>query len=193
MADAGSLRDEPSEVEVVSHDVVFEGRVWDIVSERFAYGDGELTREFMAHPGAAAIVAVDPERRVLLIQQYRHPIGERDWELPAGLLDVAGESPLEAARRELAEEADLTAGVWDELGAVHLSPGGSSELIHLFLARELSATEAAFARDAEEAGIVVEWIPLDEAVRAVVDGRFRNAITGMGVLLAAERLRGTDR
>ena len=193
MTDAGSLRDEPFEVDVAARDVVFDGRVWDIVSDRFAYGDGELTREYTAHPGAAAIVALDAEGRMLLIQQYRHPIGERDWELPAGLLDVPGESPLAAAQRELAEEADLVAGDWQELGAVHPSPGGSSELIRLFLARDLSATDAAFARDAEEADIRVEWVPLDDAVRAVVEGRFRNAITGMGVLLAAERRRGDAR
>lgn len=184
------LRDEAHEVEIVESEVAFRGIVWDIVSERFAYGDDQLTRQYLAHPGAAAVVALDADERVLLIQQYRHPIGERDWELPAGLLDVAGESPLEAAKRELAEEADLEAADWQELSAVHLSPGGTSELIHLFLARDLTPTDGAFDREGEEADMRVEWLPLDEAVRAVVEGRFRNATTGMGLLLTAARLRG---
>ena len=187
---AEELRDEPHEVDIRSSEVAFHGIVWDIVSDRFAYGDGELTRQYLAHPGAAAIVALDADERVLLIQQYRHPIGERDWELPAGLLDVEGESPLEAARRELAEEADLEAGDWQELTAVHLSPGGTSELIHLFLARDLRSTGAAFDREGEEADMRVEWVPLDEAIRAVGEGRFRNATTAIGVLLTAARLRG---
>lgn len=186
---ADALRDEESPVEVLSSERAFAGMVWDIRSDTFRYGDGELTRQYIAHPGAAAVVALDEQERVLLIQQYRHPIGERDWEIPAGLLDVPGEDPLAAARRELAEEADLRAEEWLPLSSVHLTPGSSSELIHLFLARGLSATAEAFARDAEEADIRVEWIALEEAVRAVTDGRFRNATTGMALLLAAARLR----
>ncbi|GAA4786116.1 NUDIX hydrolase [Microbacterium gilvum] len=189
MAVRDDLHDEPFTAEVVARGRVYEGAIWDVVSERFAYGDGELTRQFIAHPGAVAVVALDDEGRVLLIQQYRHPIGERDWEIPAGLLDVAGEDPVDAARRELAEEADIRAAQWDDLGAVHLSPGSSSELIRLFLARDLARTAEAFARDGEEADIRVEWVPFADAVDAVVAGRFRNATTGMALLLADARLR----
>ncbi|MGW9113943.1 NUDIX domain-containing protein [Microbacterium sp. NPDC055683] len=189
MAVRDDLHDEPFAAEVVARERVYEGAIWDVVSERFAYGDGELTRQFIAHPGAVAVVALDDEGRVLLIQQYRHPIGERDWEIPAGLLDVAGEDPVDAARRELAEEADIRAAQWDDLGAVHLSPGSSSELIRLFLARDLARTAEAFARDGEEADIRIEWVPLADAVDAVVAGRFRNATTGMALLLADARLR----
>ena len=102
-----ALRDEPVESEVVDSELVYEGRVWDVRSDTLRYGGDEIVRQYVDHPGAAAIVAVDDEQRVLLIQQYRHPIRHRDWEIPAGLLDIAGESPLETAQRELVEEADL--------------------------------------------------------------------------------------
>src|SRR5690606_17749363 len=125
---AETLRDEPFAPEVVAAETVFAGRVWDIRAERFRYGDGELMREYMAHPGAAAVVALDDRGRVLLIQQYRHPIRQRDWELPAGLLDVPGEDPMEAARRELAEEADLEAEHWEKLLAFAPTPGGCDEI-----------------------------------------------------------------
>ena len=103
------------------------------------YGDGEIVRQYVDHPGAAAIVALDDDDRVLLIQQYRHPIRHRDWEIPAGLLDIAGESPLETAQRELEEEADLVAADWEPLVSVFTTPGGNDEVVHLFLARGLVA------------------------------------------------------
>lgn len=92
------LEDEPVDLEVTASDLVYEGRVWDVRSDTFRYNGDEIVRQYVDHPGAAAIVAIDDRGRVLLIQQYRHPIRHRDWEIPAGLLDVAGESPLETAR-----------------------------------------------------------------------------------------------
>ena len=92
--------------------------MWDVRSDTVRYGDGEIVRQYVDHPGAAAIVAMDDDDRVLLIQQYRHPIRHRDWEIPAGLLDIAGESPLETAQRELMEEADLVAADWQPLVSV---------------------------------------------------------------------------
>src|SRR5690606_11238798 len=89
--EASALRDEPLTPEVLESTLAFEGAVWDIRSDRFRYGDGEIVRQYVDHPGAVVIVAIDDEDRVLLIQQYRHPIRHRDWELPAGLLDIAGE------------------------------------------------------------------------------------------------------
>ncbi len=95
---AEELRDEPVEVEVTASETVYEGRVWDVRNDTFRYNGDELVRQYVDHPGAAAIVALDDDDRVLLIQQYRHPIRHRDWEIPAGLLDVEGESPLETAQ-----------------------------------------------------------------------------------------------
>lgn len=187
----GGLHDEGFVVEVLNSEVALAGKVWDIRRDRFAYGGGELVREFMEHPGAVAVLAVDAQDRVLSIQQYRHPIQMRNWELPAGLLDVEGEPPLEAAQRELAEEADLLAGNWQPLITMHTSPGGSDEVIHVFRATQLSATPEVFARDSEEADIVVRWVALDEAVDAVLAGRVHNGIFMAAVLAEhARRSRG---
>jgi len=185
IGDAASLRDESHPVEVVSSERAFAGKVWDIRRETFRYGDGEVVREFVDHTGAVAVLALDADERVLLIQQYRHPIGERDWELPAGLLDIAGEDPAVAAGRELEEEADLVAGSLQLLTEFYTTPGGSNESIRIYLARDLTATAEAFARAEEEADILVEWVPLDDAVAAVLDGRLHNSILMLGVLTAA--------
>lgn len=183
------LRDESFEPEVLSSDVVYKGWVWDVRSDRVAYGDGEIVREYVAHTGAVAVVAIDEQERVLLIQQYRHPIRHRDWELPAGLLDVPGEDPLVAAQRELAEEADITAEHWDHLVSSWTTPGGNDEMIHVYLATGISTAEAAHAREAEEADIRVEWVPLVEAADAVLEGRMHNGILSIGVLAAERHLR----
>ena len=186
---AETLRDEPFEPEVLRSDLVYQGKVWDVRSDRIRYGDDEIVRQYVDHTGAVAIVALDDAGRVLLIQQYRHPIRHRDWELPAGLLDVAGEEPLEAARRELAEEADLVAAHWEPLVSSWTTPGGNDEIIHIFLATGVEAAAAAHDREDEEADIRVEWVPLADAVDAVLDGRMRNGILAIGVLAAAQRLR----
>ncbi|KZE90233.1 NUDIX domain-containing protein [Microbacterium sp. TNHR37B] len=184
-----SLRDEPVDVEIVSSDLVYEGRVWDVRNDTFRYGEGEITRQYVAHPGAVAVVALDDHERVALIQQYRHPIRHRDWEIPAGLLDVEGEPPIDTARRELAEEVDLVAGSMEPLLSIYTTPGGNDEVVHLFLARELSPAPSAHAREQEEADIRLEWVALDDAIDAVLAGRMRNGILVAGVFAAAERLR----
>jgi 8-oxo-dGTP pyrophosphatase MutT (NUDIX family) len=186
---ADALQDEPLDAEVLESELVYSGRVWDVRSDTVRYGDDEMVRQYVDHPGAAAIVAVDDHGRVLLIQQYRHPIRHRDWEIPAGLLDIAGESPLETAQRELVEEADLRAADWEPLVSIFTTPGGNDEVVHLFLARGLSPVGSAHAREAEEADIRVEWIPLQDAVDGVLQGRLRNGILAVGLLAAAERLR----
>ncbi|WP_228484503.1 NUDIX domain-containing protein [Microbacterium cremeum] len=183
------LADEPVDATIVESERVYEGRVWDVRSDTVSYGDGRIVRQYVDHPGAAAVVALDEHDRVLLIQQYRHPIRLRDWEVPAGLLDVDGESPLETARRELAEEADLVAESWEPLVSVFTTPGGNDEVVHLFLARGLSPAGAVHAREEEEADIVLEWVALDDVVDGIFSGRLRNGIMTVGVLAARERLR----
>ncbi|WP_110590396.1 NUDIX domain-containing protein [Microbacterium suaedae] len=181
------LRDEPHEVEITRSEIVYNGYVWDVREDHFRYGGTELVRHYLDHTGAVAVVAMDEDDRVLLIQQYRHPIRLRDWEIPAGLLDIANEEPRAAAERELAEEADLTAEHWEDLGSFAMSPGGSDEFIRIFLATGVRPTEQSFARDAEEADIRAEWVPIAEAVRAVTEGRVHNAAMTIGILLAARR------
>ena len=190
--DASLLTDEPFEPEVLQSDLVHKGWVWDVRSDRVAYGDGEIIREYVAHTGAVAVVAIDDDGRVLLIQQYRHPIRHRDWELPAGLLDVVGEEPLLAAQRELAEEADLVAANWESLVSVWTTPGGNDEMIHVFLATGVSSAAQAHEREDEEADIRVEWVPLSDAVEAVLAGRMHNGILSIGVLAAERRLRSAS-
>lgn len=178
------LRDEPVEVDVLSSTREFAGRVWDIRRERFAIAGAEVVRDFVDHTGAVAVLAMDDEDNVLLIQQYRHPVRSRDWELPAGLLDIAGEDPLAAAQRELAEEADLVAQRWDVLSDIMVSPGGSSEVIRVYLARGVSAAADVFERTEEEAEIVLRWVPLDDAVESVLTRAVQNAILCVAVLAA---------
>ncbi|MFD5225922.1 NUDIX domain-containing protein [Microbacterium sp. NPDC058342] len=188
--DSAALKDEPFEPEVLSSAVGFEGAVWNVLDERVKYGEGEIRRQYVAHTGAVAVVALDEHERVLLIQQYRHPIRHRDWELPAGLLDIPGEDPLLAARRELAEEADIAADHWEHLVSSWTTPGGNDEMIHIYLATGISAAEAAHAREDEEADIRVEWVPLADAVDAVLGGRMHNGILSIGVLAASMRRTG---
>ena len=173
-------------------EIVHHGIVWDVAKESFSLPlAGELTREFVAHPGAVAVVALDENDRVLLIQQYRHPIGTYEWELPAGLLDVPEEPPVECARRELLEEADLRARTWKPLGHHHSSPGGSSEVLHVSLARGLSEVPAAerHERDGEEAGMPTRWVPLEDVVDAIMAGAIHNGTLIVGILMAAEQRR----
>ena len=184
-----AFRDEAVDHEVLASEKVYEGRVWDVRSDTVRYGDGEIVRQYVDHPGAAAVVAIDDEQRVVLIQQYRHPIKAREWEIPAGLLDVEGEPPAESAKRELAEEVDLVAGRWQPLLTMHPSPGGNDEILHIFLARDLSVAPEAFDREDEEADIRVERMRLDDTITAILEGRLRNGILIAGVLAAAEVLR----
>ncbi|MFF2276008.1 NUDIX domain-containing protein [Agromyces sp. NPDC058126] len=185
------LADDRVELPLVSSERVFEGRVWSIRRESFELDGDEIVREFMDHTGAVGVLALDEHDRVLLIKQYRHPIRMRDWEIPAGLLDVAGEAPLLGAQRELAEEADLEASEWAVLADFATSPGGSDEVIRVYLARGLRAAPEVHAREAEEAGIEVRWVPLDDCVDAVLARRIHNGPLSIAVLAAqAARARG---
>lgn len=183
------LHDEKVDLELVSTDLVYEGAVWDVRSDTVRYGDGEMTRQYVEHPGAAAVVALDDDENVVLIQQYRHPIKERDWEIPAGLLDVAGEPPLDTAKRELTEEVDLEADRWQHLISMHTTPGGNDEVVHLFLARGLRRVETDYEREHEESDMRVERVPLAAVIDGVLAGRLRNGILATGALATAEVLR----
>lgn len=181
-----ALTDAPAtDVRVTASEMIAAGHVWDIRRDRFEFGDTELVRDYMDHPGAVGIVALDDEDRILMFRQYRHAIAHRDWEIPAGLMDIPGESGLLTAHRELAEEADLQADHWALLLDLFMTPGGSSEVVRVFLARGFSSIEHDFVRDGEEGELVPEWIPLADAVTAALDGRIANTITVSSVLAAA--------
>lgn len=178
------LTDEAVEPAIVWGEVVFNGKVWDIRREVFELDDHRVTREFTDHPGAVAVLVLDDDDRVLLIKQYRHPVRLREWELPAGLLDVAGEPPLKAAQRELAEEVDRVAARWDVLVDFATSPGGSNEVLRVYLARGITDAAEVFERTEEEAGIEVAWVSLDEIVDAVLARDVQNSILAIAALAA---------
>ena len=185
------LRDRLDPRPVLSSVRSFAGRVWDVVTEEVDLGDGGVvTRDFVEHTGAVAVLALDDEERVVLVQQYRHPVGAFEWELPAGLLDVDGEPAHLTAARELHEEADLVAGEWHLLLDHYASPGGSSESLRVFLARDLHAVPHAerYERDGEELGMPVRRAPLDEVAEAVLAGDVHNGTLIIAVLTAV-RLR----
>lgn len=188
------LADVPGERPVLDSRVVHRGLVWDVVRETVELGPYRtVVREYVRHPGAVAVIALDEADRVLLLRQYRHPAGAELWEPPAGLLDVPGEDPVAAARRELAEEADLTATRWWVLTDYLTTPGGSDEALRVYLARGLAEVPHAerHRREDEEADMEPVWVPLDDAVTAVLAGRVRNPSTAVGVLAAAAaRARG---
>jgi ADP-ribose pyrophosphatase len=151
-------------------------------------------RAVVVHQGAVGILAVDEEGRILLVEQYRHAMGARLLELPAGILDVDDESPQAAAERELVEEGDVTAKVWEELFPLAATPGYSTERWVLFRASDLSAVADAerAERHAEEADLEQWWMPLDDAVTAVFDGRITDALTIAGILAEAVRRSGRE-
>jgi len=174
---------------VVSSTDVHIGRVVGLRIDEVAMpGGATAKREVVEHLGAVAIAAVDDDGAITLIHQYRHPLGRRIWELPAGLLDHAGEDPVETARRELVEEAGLAAGRWDTLVDVAASPGFTDEVVRVFLARDLTPVDREVLGD-EEADLVVHRVPLAEAVRMVLAGEIVNGATVGGVLAAHAVLR----
>ena len=176
---------------VVSSTLRLHGRVWDIRTDVVELGDGQqVERDVLVHPGAVGIIAVDDELRVLLVRQYRHPVTAMLWEPPAGLLDVSGENPLDAAKRELFEEAGYRARDWTVLIDAFSSPGGSSESVRLYLARGLQpvADDERHVGDGEERDMPTRWVPLADVRAAVLAGRLHSPLGVMGFLAAASVL-----
>lgn len=164
------------------------GRIVTVRTDQVELPDGELvSREVVEHPGAVAILALDETDRVLMIRQYRHPVGATLWEIPAGLRDVAGEPLLETARRELLEEAGYRAATWHVLADYASSPGITTERLRVFLAQDLTVVPAAereYVPEHEEAYLTAAWIPLGEAVGSILAGDLHNGVAIVGILSA---------
>jgi ADP-ribose pyrophosphatase len=172
----------------VSSRIVYTGHVLRLRVDEVRMPGGEVkVREVVEQPGAVGVVALDDDGWVVLIRQYRHPIGDRLVELPAGLLDVPGEKANRTAARELAEEVALTAGRWDVLVDLRNSPGLSTEAVRVFLARDLAPVPDAdrYVGTDEETDLDVHRMPLDEAVAAVFTGDIQNSLAVAGLLAAA--------
>lgn len=188
----GAARAEPELFSVTGSHHEYQGKVVSVrVDDVVMPGGSVARREVVEHARAVAVVALDISRGeqenpdLVLLEQYRHPLRRRLWELPARLMDVPGESPLACAQRELAEEAGLAATDWDVLIDLAPSPGFSAETIRVFVARGLSAVDRSEIRD-EEADLRVIRLPLQWALQAVLDGSVVNAIAVAGVLAAAQ-------
>ncbi|MET9159914.1 NUDIX hydrolase [Streptomyces parvulus] len=191
-----TIKDTREEWEVRGTATPFRGKKTSVRTDDVVMPDGSVvTRDYQVHPGSVAVVALDGEGRVLVIKQYRHPVRERLWEIPAGLLDVPGENPLHAAQRELYEEAHVKAEDWRVLTDVYTTPGGCDEAVRIFLARNLSEAEGArFEVEDEEADMELAPVPVADLVRGVLAGELHNNCLVVGVLslLAAERGDGFD-
>jgi 8-oxo-dGTP pyrophosphatase MutT (NUDIX family) len=187
------LADAPEEWPVIASEDLYRGAApFAVRSDRLRHPDhpveGSFERVVVEHPGAAVVLAVDAADRVLVVRQYRHPVGHRLVELPAGLLDRPGEDPEQAARRELVEEAGYDARSWTHLGSTFSSPGITAEVIHLYLARDLvPADRGDFEPEHEEADMHLLWMSFDDLLRGVLAGRVANGPLVNAVLLARAR------
>lgn len=192
--DAAELADAAMAWPLVGHRVLGRGAVSDFVDDRVATPSGQtMARQYLLHPGAVGIIALDDADRIAVVRQYRHPVGFRLTEPPAGLLDHADEDVVLAAQRELAEEAGLQAARWQVLVDVFTTPGANQESLRVFLARELSDAPApdGFVADHEEAEMEVCWATRADLVDAVLAGRLQNPTMVTGVLaLETARLSG---
>jgi 8-oxo-dGDP phosphatase len=188
LSDDTMIRDTPERWPVESSQELADGRLVRLRRDVVRMPDGDVaSREVLEHPGAVAIVALDPRLQVLMIRQYRHPVGRLLWEVPAGLRDVAGEPLRVTAERELLEEAGYRASQWQVLTDFFSSPGISTERVRIFLARGLvmvPEAERSYVPEHEEAHLVVAWVPLDEAVTQLLRGELHNGVTAVGILSA---------
>jgi 8-oxo-dGTP pyrophosphatase MutT (NUDIX family) len=170
----------------IERKMIYDGRVIKVSVDNVELPNGmRVPLEIVRHPGGAAVVAVDAQQRVCLLRQYRHAAGGYIYELPAGRLEP-DEPPEMTARRELVEEASLSATHWIPLGAYFSSPGVFTEVIHLYLATGLSPSPA--SPDDDEV-FQVEWWPLAQAVERAYEGQLDDAKTIIGILRAAARLK----
>ncbi|KUN17801.1 MULTISPECIES: NUDIX domain-containing protein [Streptomyces] len=179
-----TIKDTPEEWEIRATDTPFVGNKTSVRTDDVVMPDGSVARrDYQVHPGSVAVLALDEEDRVLLINQYRHPVRHKLWEIPAGLLDVPGENPLHAAQRELYEEAHVKAEDWRVLTDVYTTPGGCDEAVRIFLARGLSDAEGErFAAEHEETDMQHARVPVEELVRLVLAGDLHNNCLVVGVL-----------
>lgn len=188
-------RDRDLDKQIISQQRVYSGRIWDVQRDEVELDPGRrVVRDYVAHPGAVAILAVDDSGRMVLVQQYRHPVRRELWEMPAGLLDVAGEDPLDAAKRELWEEADLRAAHWEHLIDFYTTPGGSSEKLRVFLARDLSevAPSERYQRTDEEQDMQIRRVAISDVVESILTGGIMNPSTVVGALAYYRKFLGPD-
>ena len=185
----GGISDSPGGRRVVASTNRFSGRVIDVRTDEVLLhdnGDEPVERDYVVHPGAVAVIAINDDNEVLLVHQYRHAVGATLWEPPAGILDVVDEDPLVAARRELHEETNATADDWRTLVDIFTSPGASNEVVRIYLARHITiqGDDGRHERIHEELDMPVAWVPLADVVAATLAGAVGNPLLVSGVLAA---------
>jgi len=193
-----NIEDQPEHWPVVSSEELLRSRLVTVRTDKVLTPDNDLAeRDVVLHPGAVAVLALDDADRILMIRQYRHPVGRLLWEIPAGLRDVAGEASWITAPRELMEEAGYRAKDWRVLADYYSSPGYSTERLRIFLARDLEpvpADERRFVPQDEEAHLLLDWLSLDDAVRKVFAGELHNGPAALAIMAGyAARSEGYDR
>lgn len=163
--------------------VVYRGRLITLTTETAQLPNGHsLDLEIVRHPGGAVVVAINSKDQVCLLRQYRHAVNEtRLWELPAGCIDNTDPTPLVTAQRELREEAGVSAENWTELGCALPSPGFCDEVLHLFIARDLSEVDK---HQQDDEIIEIHWLPLKQAVEMAASGEICDAKSVMGLFRA---------
>lgn len=177
-----------TEVKQLRRDVLYRGKVFDLIVDRVLYPSGaEGVREIARHPGGAVVVPLLDDGRVILVEQLRYPLGRRLLELPAGKL-APGEEPARAAERELREETGWTAASLEKLTSLFTTPGFCDEELHIFLGHGLREDPEGCRREEGEATMTLRLMTLDEALAAVETGEIRDAKTIAGLLLAERRL-----
>jgi 8-oxo-dGTP pyrophosphatase MutT (NUDIX family) len=202
-AGPAEIRDVPERWPVTASAELARGSLVRVRTDTVRMPGGQTAdREIVEHPGAVAVLGLDESGRVLMIRQYRHPVGRLLWEIPAGLRDKPGEPLLAAAERELLEETGYRAAGWRVLGDFFTSPGFSTERIRIFLATGLTrvpAAEREYVRQHEEAHLLLAWVPLEQAVAGILAGDLHNGVAALGILSASaarqdrfEMLRPTD-
>jgi ADP-ribose pyrophosphatase len=177
--------DQPVDIPAISSQLIHEGMVWDLVSDTFDFNGEELTREYVKHTGAVAVLTINDKDELLLLKQYRRPVASFLMEFPAGLLDVPGESKVDCAKRELAEEANLQASSWEELISFHATPGGNSETITVFVAKGLSAAASNYVTSGEEKDMPQSWVPLTVALGSVLRSEIKSPTAVVGIMAYA--------
>ncbi len=178
-------KDQPVDIPSLSSRMIHKGMVWDLVSETFDFQGEQLTREYVKHTGAVAVLTINDKNEILLLEQYRRPVGSFLMEFPAGLLDVPGESRLDCAKRELAEEANLAASTWEELISFHATPGGNSETITVFVAKGLSSANSDYVRSGEEKDMPQTWVPVQQALASVLSSKMQSPTAVVGIMAYA--------
>jgi len=185
--------DEYVDKPLLNRDIAHRGRIWDVVHDTFDIGDFQISRDYIRHTGAVAIVAVNSNQEILTIRQYRQPVGAYLVEIPAGLLDSPNEDPLLAAKRELAEEAGCVAKNWSVLVDFFTSPGSTTESVRIYLAEEVTTIDFDESeRVDEESEIVTRWVTSESALDNIKNGKWQSPTLVMGILALVAFKEGRD-